>query len=470
MGAEARVQCLAQVRRQLFVRRVEVAECISRETGKPLAEALSTEVLTGLDMVRFCERHAPAFLQPARLASSTLAMWRKRLTIARAPYGVVGIISPWNYPFMLPAGHAMAALVTGNTVVLKPSELTPLSGALVGDLCAKAGVPAGVLEVVQGAGDVGRALVAGAVDKVFFTGSVASGRHVAAACASRLVPCALELGGSDPAIVLHDADLEHAARGIAWGRFVNAGQTCVAAKRVYVIDAVHDAFVRALEQQVRQLHLRAPNDSSWDVGPLITAGAVEPISRLREAAVAAGARVIQPAAPSVLAGAFPPTLLLDVPAGAAVLTEETFGPLLPVVRVPDEAAAIAAANASPFGLSASVWSRSRRRARAVAARLHAGSVAINDVTLVAGMADVPHGGVKASGYGRAHGMAGLEECVRTKAVVDDILPSVRQPWWFPYGAALAPLLDGYLRLAHGDGLGERCSGLVPTLRLLLRRN
>ena len=467
-SVQDRIAVLSRFRKQLFSRRHEVAACISRETGKPEAEAMLAEVLTTLDLIRFAERHATGLLAPQRLRSSTLALWRKRITILREPYGVVGIISPWNYPLMLPAGHVVAALVTGNTVVLKPSELTPLTAELIGELLRAAGLPEGVLEIVQGAGDVGEALVEGEVDKVFFTGSLATGRRVAARCGERLVPCTLELGGSDPAIVLDDADLAHAARGIAWGRFSNAGQTCVAAKRVYVLEAVHDAFVAALRAHVQRFHLHEPGDTSWDIGRMIHANALASLGSLRDEASGQGAR-IEVLTGSESHGVFPPTIALDVPPSARILHEETFGPLLPIVRVRDQDEAIASANASPFGLSASVWTRSRSRGHAIARRLQAGTVVLNDVALIAGIAEVLHGGVKGSGHGRTHGIQGLEECVLTKTIVADWLPQVRQPWWFPYGAGLQREVDGYARLAHGRSLRERLSGIGATLRLLARR-
>ncbi|MBC7896759.1 MAG: aldehyde dehydrogenase family protein, partial [Cytophagaceae bacterium] len=273
-GVDVRVRCLGRVREALFARRLEAAETISRETGKPVGEALVAEVVTVLDMLRFAERMAPGFGRPSRFGSSSLALWRKRFTTTREPYGVMGIISPWNYPFMLPAGQVIPALVTGNAVVLKPSELTPSCGDLLLSLFAEAGLPDGVLQVVHGAGEAGAALVESDLDKVFFTGSVAAGRRVALRCAERLVPYGLELGGSDPAIVLDDADVSHAAHGIAWGRFANAGQTCVAPKRVYVAASVHDAFVVALERAVGRLRLRRPNDDTWEVGALVTPRAV----------------------------------------------------------------------------------------------------------------------------------------------------------------------------------------------------
>src|SRR5919202_1567989 len=233
-------------RRLLYRRRGEVADVILRETGKPAAEALATEVLVVLDLARYYAERAPRLLTDERFTPSNIALWRKRVTIKHEPLGVVGVISPWNYPLMLAAGVILPALVAGNAVLLKPSEYSASTGVLIGELIAEAGFPAGLAPVLTGDGSTGAAIIEAGADKVFFIGSVATGRKVAAACAERLVQCVLELGGSDPAIVLEDADLATAASGIAWGRFSNAGQTCVAPKRVFVADGVYDRFVERL--------------------------------------------------------------------------------------------------------------------------------------------------------------------------------------------------------------------------------
>jgi succinate-semialdehyde dehydrogenase/glutarate-semialdehyde dehydrogenase len=463
-----RVVMLERFRQALFAQRAEVATIISRENGKPAAEAMMTEVATTLDMARFYARLAPAALGEQQLRSATLALWRKRIHITREPFGTVAVIAPWNYPFMLPAGIVLPALVAGNAVLLKPSEFAPSSAVQLAELLHAAGVPRDVLQVLPGDGQVGAALTASPVDKVFFTGSERTGRTVAHACAERLVPCALELGGSDPAIVLDDADVAHAASGIAWGRCTNAGQTCVAPKRVFVVGDAYQPLVAALTERLAALRLGMPGDRSYDVGPLIQHGQWRAVAALRDEAVSRGARAVAPggAPPGTLHLA--PTLLLEVPDEARALHEETFGPLLPVVRVQDEEEAIRRANASRFGLSASVWSRDRARARRVASRLEAGTVVINDVTLIAGVAEVPHGGVKASGHGRSHGALGLEECVRTRTIVDDRFTGWRQAWWFGYGPDAEARADAYVRLAHGRSLLERLRGIPRTLRLLLR--
>lgn len=473
-----RLAVVARFHRLLFERRTEVAELLMREAGKPLADALASEVLITLDQARFYLDEAPRVLRGTTIRPRSLAMMRKQVHVAHEPWGVVAVIAPWNYPFMLAAGHTVPALLAGNAVVLKPSELTPASGVVLGELLHAAGVPADVLHVLPGDGATGAALSGAPVDKVFFTGSVATGRRVAEACARQLIPCVLELGGSDPALVLEDADVAHAAAGIAWGRFSNAGQTCVAPKRVFVARQVYEPFVAALAEVVRGLRAGPGTSEASDLGPLIRPEQASALRAQLDDALAGGARVV--AEGSLVGGAstgageggtptgfFPPTVLADVRPDARVLREETFGPLLPVVRVADAAEAVRLANASAFGLSASVWTRDARLGRRVADQLHAGTVVINDSVIVAGMAEVPHGGVKESGMGRSHGVAGLLECVRTKTVVTDRLPGVAQPWWFRGSAgARAAALDAFARLAHGRGARERVGGLSGTIRLL----
>ena len=445
-----------------------MASLIERESGKPAVEALTADVITTLDAARFCERRAQHVLAPHRIRPSNIAVWRKRVTVAAEPYGVVGIISPWNYPLLLPASTTLAALVAGNAVILKPSELTPATAVRLGELLREAGVPDAVMQVLPGDGEAGAALACAPVDKIFFTGSVAAGRKVAAACAQRLVPYALELGGSDPAIVLDDADLDTAVSGILWGRFSNAGQTCVAPKRAIVLDRVHDAFVSRLTAAAEQLVV-GTGVSGNDVGPMIRPSQAELLeSQLRDAE-RRGARVIGTG--SVSAGRadgrfFSPTIAVNVSRDMRIAREETFGPLLAVICVRTEDEAVAAANDTPFGLSASVWSRDLTRASRVAQRIAAGTVVVNDVVSVVGMADVPHGGVKESGTGRMHGDAGLRECVREKAVVVDRFASWRQPWWFGYSDEHARNVDAFARFRHGRSMRERLSGAWRSLRMM----
>ena len=465
----ARVRILRRFHECLYRRRREVADALTRENGKPTAEAIGSEIAIALDFAIYYSRTAPRFLRAPWHNASSLAMMRKRIRVEHDPFGVIGVISPWNYPFMLSAGVVIPALVTGNAVLLKPSEFTPESGELLASLFSEAELPAGVLTVLQGDGATGAALCDSSIHKIFFTGSVSTGRRVAVKCAERLMPCALELGGSDAAIVLADANVHHAVCGIVWGRFSNAGQTCVAPKRVYVEAPVYDAFVTELGNAVHSLKVGAGAIRETDVGPMIRQDAVAALESQRDDAISRGATIVATAAMDSRRGTFfPPTVLANVPAGARVFNEETFGPLLPVVCVRDADEAIALANGGVFGLSASIWSADTAKAARLARRIEAGSVVINDSVVVAGMADVPHGGVKQSGIGRTHGRAGLEECVRTKATVVDRFASWRQAWWFGYSPAHSAGIDAYVRVAHSHSVLEKLMALPTFIKFVFR--
>lgn len=460
---------MERFRRLLVERRGAAIELIQRETGKPRVEAL-VEVLAVLNFAAFYGKAARRVLKTHSYRAGTVAMMRKTVRVAREAYGVIGLITPWNYPFLMPAGIAIPALLAGNAVLLKPSEFTPSVSLLLGELLREAGLPEGVLTVLPGDGTTGAALTAEKLDKVFFIGSEATGRKIALSCAERMTPCVLELGGSDPAIVLEDADLDVAALGIAWGRFFNAGQTCVAPKRVFVVEKVYDAFVKKLAERVSGLRA---GTGEVDSGPMIRASQAGALREQYEdamergASVSARATVNAPENPCV----FAPTVLLNVPAEARALTEETFGPLLPVVRVRDEQEAIARANDSRYGLSASVWSRDIARAEAVGRNLECGSVMINDCVFAAGMADVPYGGVKASGMGRSHGIAGLLECVQEKTYVIDPWAGWRQAYWYSYGPKIAAGLENYLTFEHGRGiLGRLVAGTRAVWALYFGRD
>src|SRR6185437_8587187 len=350
----------------------------------------------------------------------------KRAWLTYEPLGVVGAITPWNFPFAIPLSQAAYALAAGNAVVLKPSELAPLSAAHVERLLRAAGVPGGLVQVAQGGPAVGAALVAGGVDKVVFTGSAATARAVATAAGERLVPLTLELGGKDPMLVLDDADIARAVDGALWASFLNCGQVCSGVERIYVEGSLYEPFVEELARRARGLRL------GQDVGPLITEAARARVDGLvadaveRGAQVHAGGRV-----PDRTGWFYEPTVLSSVADDARLEREEIFGPVVSVARVPDERAAVAAANDSPFALGASVWTRDAVRARRVAERLRAGSVWHNDHAYSYGTAQASWGGRGGSGFGRTHSKHGLYELSNVK-FVDRDAGRVSDPWWYPY--------------------------------------
>ena len=467
LPVSARADALGRFHAALVRRRHDVADVLTRETGKTTADAMGSEILTTLDFARFFAREAVRLQHAPWRRAASLSMFRKRVRIEHVPLGVVCVISPWNYPFMLAAGVVLPALVTGNAVVFKPSELTPTSGMILGELLAEAGIPDGLLHVLPGDGTTGVALTSAPVDKVFFTGSAVTGRKVAMSCAALGTGCSLELGGNDAAIVLEDANVATAARGIAWGRFTNAGQTCVAPKRVFVVDAVYDGFMDALCAEVEAPVPAEAGEAASQ--PLIRQVQADVLEAQFADALARGARVVARASDRASQGAsFPPTVIADATPAMRVMREETFGPLLPVVRVRDADDAIAHANASEFGLSASIWTKDLARGIEVAGRVDAGTICVNDVVVVAGMADVPHGGVKGSGAGRSHGVAGLMECMRTKTIVAERWSGWRQPWWSGGTAEQARGLDAFVQLAHGSSLLARLRGVAGTIRMLRR--
>jgi acyl-CoA reductase-like NAD-dependent aldehyde dehydrogenase len=467
MELRARARVLDRFRRLIAERKDEMAELIVRENGKPRNEAL-LEVLLAAEFARYYARNAQRILAARRFRSTVLALWRKRIRVEYEPWGVVGAITPWNYPLLLSSGLVLPALIAGNAVLLKPSEYTPSSAVRLGELLREAGVPDDVLQVVPGDAVTGASLLDAGVDKIFLIGSIAAGRSVARQAAETLTPCVLELGGSDPAIVLEDANLETAAQGIVWSRFSNAGQTCVATKRVYVVEEVYESFLAEIRRIVEGLEV----GYEGNVGALIRPVQHDAITRQYRDALDRGATIAAQANPRLDDPRFfPPTVLRDVTTEMQVLRDETFGPLLPVVSVRDAEEAVRLANATRFGLSASIWSRDTARALELARRLDCGTVGINDSVIVAAAPDVPHGGMKQSGLGRSHGEEGLLECVRTKAFVIDRWTRWREVYWQSGSRRVDDGIRASIDFSHGSGwLSRLRAGLKTIKHLYLRRD
>ncbi|HKZ28500.1 MAG TPA: aldehyde dehydrogenase family protein [Acidimicrobiia bacterium] len=382
-----------------------IAEVVRSETGKPLTEAYSLDVVTALTVMDYYIRNAEKLLRSRRGRSwpyVSTAGWTEY-----HPRGVAGVITPWNYPFFLAMIPTITALSAGCAVVLKPSEVTPLTGQLLADLAGQAGLPPDLIQVIHGDGTTGAALAESTVDVLSFTGSTKVGKLVAAEAAKRLTPIVLELGGNDAMVVLEDANLKQAARAAVWGGMVNAGQTCIAVERLYVVDSIYDEFLEELDRAFDGVAVAT--EDKRDIGPIIHPPQLAIIEAHVQDAISKGARVLRGGKRALTETGiyYEPTLLVDVDHSMAIVKDETFGPVIPLIRVPDERAALRMANDTRFGLHGSVWSKDRGRAAWFASQMKSGTVAVNDVGINFVVPTVSFGGIGDSGYGSNFGPDGI---------------------------------------------------------------
>ena len=439
----------------------ELAGISSAETGKLPFESMMVDVMTTCDLARWFVKRAEHVLAPQRAPVGW--MLTKKAWIEREPYGVIAVIGPWNFPILNVMRAVMAGIVTGNAVLLKPSEATPLSALAVRKLALRAGIPEAIFQVLTGDGSTGRALTESAVDKISFTGSVETGRKIAQAAAARLIPVTLELGGKDPIIVTEGADVKRAARTAVNGAFWNAGQICVSIERAYVVDAVYDEFIAEAVRATQQLRVGLPDDATADIGAMTVETQVAHVERQVRDAVERGARVLAGGTRGELPRTWLPTLLVDVTHDMDVMRSETFGPVLPVMRVRDANEALRLANDSGFALGASVWGRADEAQR-IAASVRAGMVCINDACVNGTVASLPFGGAGESGHGRVYGDEGLREVTRPRALLVDRAGLGWEPGLFPFRRFGQARALGLIRALHGRGLVDRARGLLGVLR------
>ncbi|MBI4567929.1 MAG: aldehyde dehydrogenase family protein [Planctomycetes bacterium] len=469
LSVHQRSRFLLNLRAVITDRAEEIAQALSRETGKPPIEARAAEVFPVCYYLTWLARQAPRVLARERLGIGVMGLLGKRSYIMYKPLGVAGVITPWNYPFSISVGEIAAALVSGNGVVHKPSEHTPLIAVKTRELADLAGIPRDIFQVVTGDGATGAAVVDAPVDKVFFTGSVRTGKRIGESCARRLRPCVLELGGKDPMIVLDDAHLENAARGAVWAAFSNSGQTCAAVERCYVQERVYDQFVTRVVALTNALRQGRP-DGPVDIGSMNNAMQFDIVRRHVDAARAQGATVAAGGEPNAAAGDlfYKPTVLTNVTHDMACVREETFGPTLPIMKFATDDEAVRLANDSAYGLTASVWSRDQRRAFRIAEQLEAGTVTVNDHMFTHAACETPWGGVKESGQGVTHSRFGLYEFCR-RLHVNTGRADARVLWWYPYSDRLYRALAGAHEAAFGRGFWRRARGIFKAVGAFLGR-
>src|SRR5216683_1888278 len=365
---------------RLLSSRNSLADAVVAESGKPRVEALFADIFVALDSAEYFAKNAPRLLRTERVPHHSLAAKAKSGRLAYEPLGVIGIISSWNYPLAIPVSQIIPAVAAGNAVVCKTSDFTPQCGAMIERIFIDAGFPENLVAVVQGGGEVGQALIDASPDKVLFTGSVATGRRVAEACAKKLIPSVLELGGKDAMIVLADADLEVASSAAVWGSYTNCGQVCLSVERLFVEQTAAEKFIALCVDKTKKLRIGPGSDPAADVGPLIRPQHVRRMIDLVDDAVSRGATLLCGGSPRPELGPnfFEPAVIAGVDSSMKLFQEETFGPILAIQAVRDAQEAIAQANDSPFALAASIWTKNKPRGMALAAELRAGAVMVND--------------------------------------------------------------------------------------------
>jgi acyl-CoA reductase-like NAD-dependent aldehyde dehydrogenase len=453
LGFEGRGRILLRAQKWVMDNSTRIIETIVSETGKTYEDAQLAEVSYAANAFGFWAKNAPEFLADEKIKSSSLFVKGKKLLTRYAPAGVVGVIGPWNFPLTNSFGDCIPALAAGNTVILKPAEKTPLTSILMLEMLQDCGIPEDVFQVATGKGSVvGPALIDG-VDVVMFTGSTETGKRVMAQAAETITPCYLELGGKDPMIVLSDADVERAANAAAYYSMNNTGQVCISVERVYVEEPIYDDFVDRVADKVRNIRQGVPGGPAQvDVGSLTFPPQMDIVEAHVKDAVDKGAKVLAGGKRTPGKGLFyEPTVLVDVDHTMECMTEETFGPTLPIMKVRDAEEALRLANDSPYGLQASVWTKDTARGEALARRVESGAVCVNDAQINYAALELPMGGWKLSGLGSRHGAGGIRKYAKQQTILITGLAPKKDIHMFPYKARTTKMLGGLLKLLYGRG-------------------
>jgi acyl-CoA reductase-like NAD-dependent aldehyde dehydrogenase len=452
IGFDGRAKILRRAQKWSLDNADRFLDTLVAETGKTREDAALAELGYAASAFGFWAKNAPKYMADEKISPSSPFLFGRKVFVRYQAIGVVGVIGPWNYPFTNGVGDSIPAMAAGNAVIHKPSSVTPMTALLMEEGLRECGLPENVFQVLIGRGPIGLTLIDN-VDMVMFTGSTETGKAVMERAAKTLTPVSLELGGKDPMIVLADADLERAANAAVFWSMQNGGQTCISVERVYVEEPVYDKFVTMVGERTRELRQGVPGDfGSVDVGSFINPPQIEIVQEHVEDAVRKGARVLAGGHRREGAGTFfEPTVLADVDHTMECMTEETFGPTLPVMKVRDAEEAIRLANDSPYGLQASVYTKDIAKGEAVARRLEAGAVVVNDANANYLALEAPMGGWKQSGIGVRHGAEGIRKYCRRQTIVLTRFAMKKDLYFFPYGKGKSEFLVKLLRLLYGRG-------------------
>jgi acyl-CoA reductase-like NAD-dependent aldehyde dehydrogenase len=451
LGFDGRAEVMYETRRWIVGNRERVMQTLMDETGKTREDALVSEIMFVADSLGFWAKRAPKYLADERIRSHSPLLLGRKLYVRYSPLGLVGVIGPWNYPLTNTYGDAIAALMAGNAVILKPSEVTPLTSLLIAEGMRASGLPDDLLLVATGHGETGAALI-DEVDGIMFTGSTETGKKVMERAARTLTQVSLELGGKDPMVVLRDADLERAANAAVYYAMSNGGQICQAVERVYVEEPVYDQFVNKVVENARALRQGRPGAAgSVDVGAVTFEPQLDIIDRHVRDARDKGAKVLVGGKPQGDGGGrfYEPTVLVDVDHSMAIMTEETFGPTLPIMKVRDADEAMELANDSRYGLNSSVWTRDLEKGEELAARIKAGSTCVNDCMINYAAQEMPFGGWGDSGLGVRHSAQGIRKYCKTHSILVTRFGAKRELHFFPYSPRTTKLLERLVVLLYG---------------------
>ncbi len=472
-SVKERARRLRPAHEYLVAHAAEIAEIVSRDNGKVRVDALVSDVVNAVISMKYYCKYAPKLLKDKKLPSKNIMLLNKHSKLTRVPFGVVGIISPWNYPLSIPLHEITMGLLAGNAILFKAATETQLVGKTIEKIIRQADLPPGLFANVNLPGRLaGDAFLENGVDKLFFTGSVPVGKYLMRKASETLTPLSLELGGNDPLIICDDADPYRAASGALWAGFTNAGQTCGGVERIYVQKNIYDDFLAILKEKVEKFRVGYDTHFDVDMGALTTSYQIDVVKLHVEDALKKGARIFaQSAVPNdpKLHNFLPAMVLTDVNHDMLLMQEETFGPVVGVMKFETMEEAIALANDSVMGLSASVWSKDQKKAERVARQIQAGAVMINDHLMSHGMAETPWGGFKESGIGRTHGELGLHEMTEPQVIVFDRFSFAKKDmWWHPYSRELFDRLLGTIQLLYAKSIVERVKALGKVLRLVPR--